>query len=102
MAECEGYITHNVTQGRALYHAMSVCQAVRVQALDAELPRRQAGLQACNVVCAAAHVEPNLLFYPVPFSLAAPAWRAIEACGHHGRRSQQTGEAVSEAWLPAC
>ena len=84
VAERRGYITDHVTQGRTLYHAMSVCQAVLIQALDAGLPRRQAGLQACDVVCAAAHVEPDLLLYPVPLSLAAPPWQGIEACGRHG------------------
>ncbi len=88
MAKCVGYIMHRVTQGWALYHAMSVCQAMRIQALDAGLPRRQAGLQAGNVVCTAAHVEPDLLLYPVPLSLAAPPWQGIKACGRHGRRSQ--------------
>ena len=69
--------------GRAIYHAMPVCQAVWIQALDAGLPRRQAGLQACDVVCAAAHVQPDLLLYPVSLSLAAPPWQGIETCGRH-------------------
>ena len=51
---------------------MPVRQTMRIEVLYAGLPGGQATLQPGNVVCAAAHVQPHLLLYPVTLRFPAP------------------------------